>query len=141
MKYGIAAAVAASVIAVAACGGDDAGGDRTAFCDAAASYEQSGAPNPSTASAAELEAAFADAREALDRMEDTSPDEIADDVTTVATTMGAFFEALAGHDYDYDAFINDPDGLAAADALSSAEMATATGNIERFIADECEASR
>jgi hypothetical protein len=138
MKYGIVAAVAASVVAVAACGGDDAGGDRAAFCDAASSYEQAGAPNPSTASPAELEAAFSDAREALDRMEDTAPDEIADDVATVATTMGAFFEALAEKGYDYEAFINDPDGLAAADALSSDDIATATGNLERFIADECE---
>lgn len=137
MRFGIVAVVAASVIALVACGGDDGGGDLTAFCDAASSYRQAAAPNPSTASPAELEAAFGDAREALDRMEDTAPDEIADDVTTVATTMGAFFDALAGHDYDYDAFINDPEGLAAADALSTHEMATATGNVDHFVQAEC----
>jgi hypothetical protein len=137
MRFGIVAVVAASMIALAACGGDDEGGDLTAFCDAASNYEQAGAPNPSTASPAELEAAFSGAREALDHMEDTAPDEIADDVATVATTMGAFFDALAGHDYDYEAFINDPDGLAAADALSSHKMSTATGNVEDFVQAEC----
>ena len=126
-------------IALAACGDEEGSGGSASFCEAATNYRDANTmvPNPSTASAAQLEAKFTELQDALGQMEDAAPSEIEDDVATVATTFDRFIAAFAAQKYDYAKFIADPDGRQAMDALNSDEMGTAMGNIDQYIDAEC----
>jgi hypothetical protein len=129
----------AGTLALASCGGEDDAGSAT-FCDVAASYEAANAaPNPSTASATELETTFTDLQDALDELKAAAPDEIEADVALVVSTFDDFIGALADQDYDFAALAADPDGQAVVEALNSEELGTAMGNIDDYIAAECSA--
>jgi hypothetical protein len=127
----------AGALVLAACGDDDDAGSG-AFCDAAMSYQAANvAPNPSTASAEELETTFTDLQNSLEQLQSTAPSEIEADVAVVASTFEDLISAFAAQDYDYASLTTDPEGQRAMEALSSQEMGTAMGNIAEYIAAEC----
>jgi hypothetical protein len=124
----------AGALVLAACGDDDDAGSG-AFCDAAMSYQAANvAPNPSTATAEELETTFTDLQKSLEELQSTAPSEIE---AVVASTFEDLISAFAAQDYDYAKLTADPDGQLAMEALSSREMGTAMGNIAEYIAAEC----
>jgi hypothetical protein len=136
----VAVIAIAAALALASCGGEDDAGSAT-FCDVAASYQAANAaPNPSTATAAELETTFTDLQDALDELQSAAPAEIEADVALVVSTFDDFIDALAEQDYDFAALTADPDGQAAVQTLNSDELGTAMGNIDDYIAAECSAA-
>ena len=59
------------------------------------------APNPSTASAEELETTFTDLQNSLEQLQSTAPSDIEADVAVVASTFEDLISAFAAQDYDY----------------------------------------
>jgi hypothetical protein len=138
-KHPVTVFAIATTLALAGCGDEDDTGSAT-FCDVAASYQAANsAPNPSTATAAELETTFTDLQDALDELQSAAPDEIEADVALVVSTFDDFTGALAEQDYDFAQMAADPDGQAAMETLNSDEMGAAMGNIDEYIAAECTA--
>jgi hypothetical protein len=88
------------------------------------------------------EASINDARSAIDQLQDTAPDEIRDDVDTVADAVTGYFDALEDSGVDPDsasAQVPEPteEVQSALENLQSEEVTEAGDNVEAFVDENC----
>lgn len=127
MMAGSLAVAAMSVFGLTGCG------DSTEeFCALQDEFETIGEGN----------ASLNEARDAIDELQDTAPDEISEDVDIVANAFHDYLDALeeAGTDPDSaDAQVPEPteEITSAEEALESEEVAEAGDNVETFVDENC----
>jgi hypothetical protein len=123
--------VGALALGFVACGGDD---DADAFCDKASEVETAGnsLQDLGTQDIDAAKSALDDANAKVQEAADVAPDEISDDVNTVASFIDELSNQIAG--------ANSPeDLLQLAQTLQGdvQELQQASDNVDQYIADSC----
>ena len=151
----LVALVALPVLLFAACGGDDDGGDGgsasgasnadSAFCDGAREIEARFNEldeefNGDTIPTPEV---FEEAAAAIEDLVPDAPDEIGDDLETVAGGVRRLAELLGEFDLSDPEVMNDPEALAQLEALGEelesigSDVEGSTERVETYLRDEC----
>ena len=123
---------AVSVVAVSVLGLSGCGGSTEEFCALEDDFDQ----------LEQGEASLNDARDAMDELQDTAPDEISDDVDTIVSAFNEYLDALEETGVDPDSAIAEvpeptEDVQAALERLSSDEVSEAGDNVTAFVDENC----
>jgi hypothetical protein len=142
--------VAAVALLLAACSGDDngvggdggtAGGDAaSAYCTAVAGAKADVDRLDALADATtpeETEALFQGGVDAINRMADETPDEIADEFAIVVPAFEELLSVLSDADWDVAAVAADPEAQALLAEFDSGEVSDAQDAIDVFTEQEC----
>jgi hypothetical protein len=95
----VAVGVAALLVAVAACGGDDVAADRVRFCEIDTELDELDPLNPNLTTD-EIRLVIPDSRTLLDDLRDVAPDEIRSSVNLAVDAAALMFDALEAADFD-----------------------------------------
>lgn len=121
---------------LAGCGSDD--DDAAEFCEKFRTFEdeqeqlaQDNVDNPEDVDFEDLQAQFADAADDVESLNDTAPEEIADDVETATEAVTAQNEAVQAASSLEE--VEDDTG-----SVSEDELEAADGRVEDWIQDNCD---
>ena len=81
---------------------------------------------------------IAQAEASLGALEEIVPDELKDDARLFAEAYSAVIVALVANDNDYTQLMADPEAMAALEALDSADVQSASDNINAYLASACD---
>jgi hypothetical protein len=129
--------VAAVLVVLVACGGDDA----DAFCDDSRSLDTRMNALATSLSGDELPTAdeLQDAADAVEEVADDAPDEIEDDLRTIVDGIRRVADVIDGVDLSDPAVLSSPEFRSAAEGIRDIgpELTAAKARVGRYLQDEC----
>jgi hypothetical protein len=114
-------------------GSDAKGSGGGEFCELARKFDEE-FDDAGTGEGDDQAAVFKDLRNAIEQLEDKAPDDIEDDVTTVADAFRQSDDILKKYDYD---FTKIPEAEASKISLQNPKVVEASNNVESYFEKKC----
>lgn len=130
------AAVVTATIALAGCGGSESS---DTYCEQATqtktAFEAGGDELPTDP--AELEAQFTTVASSISALADAAPDDLADELGLIVDAYDEMKSGLESVDWDFVAFLADPELVQLGERLESSEIEAAADAIDEYTEAEC----
>lgn len=134
----LTAAMVTATIALAGCGGSESS---DAYCERAAAakeaFDTNGEDDLAVDDPAVLEEQFTAVTSSVSALADAAPDELADEFALIVNNYDELLEGFRSVDFDFVAFLADPDLAEIVERLESGETDAATDTIDEYTQAEC----